>query len=114
MAWPLPTTLPLRVLPGLVLRLLGSVLVGPLLAVLSLAAPLLPLLLLGRLAAARHDAVQHTLVPLRPRRVRLHQRLQLVPHDAVLLVPGEVGGGDTNSLLPLMKIDNFKTQFRQL
>ena len=72
-------------------------LLGPLLTLLPLPAPLLPLLLLGGLAPARHDAVQHQLVALGAPCVRLHQRLQLVPHDAVLLVPREGGGGGGDS-----------------
>lgn len=83
---------PLRVLPALLLRLFAAVFLCSLFPVLPLPPPLLALFLLGGFAPAGDDAVQHPLVSVRAARVRLHQRLQLVPHDAVLFIPDNATG----------------------
>lgn len=84
---------PLRVLPAFVLGVLAATLVRPVLPVLPLPAPLLPVLVLGGLAAARHDAVQHPLVSVRVGGVSFDQRFKLVPHGAILFVSARIKAG---------------------
>lgn len=79
---------PLRVLPAFVFCLFAAVFLRPVFPLLSLPPPLLPLLLLWRFAATGDDALQNSLVSVGGAGVRFHQRFQLVPHYAVLLVPG--------------------------
>lgn len=63
---------PLRVLPAFVLGFLAAVFLRLVFPILPLPPPLLPLLLLGRFAAAGNDAVQHPLVSVRVSGVSFH------------------------------------------
>lgn len=80
---------PLWVLPTFLICILSDIFLCSVFPVLPLPPSLLPLLLFRRLAAAGDDAVQYSLVSVRVSSVSFYQCLQLVPHDAVLFIPGQ-------------------------
>lgn len=71
--------------PSFVLGLF-TILLSFIFFVFSFLSAFLPLLFLRRFASAGTDALQNLLVPLAGFDVCLNQGLQLVPHDAVLLI----------------------------